>query len=211
MKLLHADLEHHVSDAMSVAGLRAAQYVYCYVTACIMVIELDGGNKCIDETLEALMQEPIISSATDDVWDSDSCNIGSPTTACSASVASNRPFGELHSRATGRKSSGTAANSARVMYQVHGSAGGFAKYLHDAGSLQLLLVGPASTLTASATSTLMVAPDGSAQAYNGADQHPDKSQADTRTDEVAVGRVAVPLHDLAGLGRAEGGHVYGER
>lgn len=99
------------------------------------------------------------------------------------------------------------ARAGHVEYQLCGTAAGFRRYLLDAGTLQLLLVCPLPAQTATASSMAAVALGNGMQSSWGTEQHP-QSRSDAMAGE-AVGRVAVPLHGLAGCGEADGLRLYG--
>ena len=140
--------------------------------------------------------KPITSTRGDEGDDdSDSCNIGSPT---AATVTGFGPFdgsdGSMGKCAPGR-------NEACMVYQLAGTAEGFKKYLRDAGTLQLLLVCPPAARAASKQQPAVALEGGMSEGW-GAEQHP-RSRSDAAVGEVAVGRVAVPLRDLAVPGETQ--------
>jgi len=146
-------------------------------------------------------------SVADDGRDSDSCNIGQPTASCGISLLPFSPFSEEHtSTADSTRCRRRPRPAGHMLYRLAGTVVGFRKYLREAGSVQLLLVSPATATVQAATtlSARAAEPAGGAQSGGAwAPQH-HPEQLVSQTEEVALGRVAVSLHNLAAVGSAEG-------
>ncbi len=158
----------------------------------------------------AEVQELLQSSTPDNERDSDSCNIGSPT---AASVHSFRPFSpsseDRISAADSTRCHRRARPAGHVVYRLCGSVEGFRRYLRMTGSLQLLLVCPAM-VQKTALSAREAEPAGGVQPGSGWPPQHCPQQLASPADDVAVGCVAVSLHDLAAVGSAEGARYVWE-
>ena len=152
-----------------------------------------------------------LSSTADDGRDSDSCNIGSPTADSGNSLRTCSPFSEDRTSAVdSTRCRRRPRPAAHVLYRLAGTVEGFEGYLRDAGSLLLLLVRPAAAMVQAATalSARAAEPTYGVQLGRGWSPQQGPQQLVSQADEVAVGRVAVSLHDLAASGEAEGARLY---
>ena len=178
------------------------QHMQCFISACSRLADVD------DSVTSLGTQELLTSSTADDRWDSDCCNIGSPTAASRVSLRPFSPSGDddRTSAADSMRGHGRARPAGHMLYRLVGPVEGFKQYLHDAGSLQLLLVSPA-TVQAATLSTL-AAESAAGMLLGGRAPQQVLKQLVSQADEVAVGRVVVSLHDLATSGSAEGARLH---